>query len=188
MGAKLSKVGKLAKKAKAIAEKSQKVAEKAKNKKWLGKWIRFLLEHDCDFDYDAILDLLVFKLGLMADFFEKHGHALGSTKRAKEMRKVADLLAKVAKDDYYWDLCEPFRKKYGEPEIKWESLSDEECKKSDANPGELTRMLTFYKGKLETEEMKKEQHKLFMKADRMRQADLKRAFDLMTKRLFWWWD
>lgn len=58
-----------------------------------------LLKHgDEDWDYTFLYSLLSWKLGRMADYAEKHGIVLSSTRQAKQMRYAMRLIELFEKD------------------------------------------------------------------------------------------
>jgi hypothetical protein len=106
---------------------------------------------------------------------------MDSKKVAREIREVELLLGRVDNDRYFEEISKDFYKKYG----KLKTIR----KKSDF--GKNLTQLTFKFAK-ETPQNSKRIHaqhtRLWVKAGKMQQDDLKKAFELMHKNIWNWWD
>jgi len=159
-------------------------AKKAKEKAWKKKcreYSRFLKD-DCDFDWTDVLLLLRYKLQRTRNAVEA-GYHNNKKKTAAEIKQVEKLIWRICEFDYQSDVFKQFYKKHGKPRA-----ITVEC-----NPPHkfFKRFkLVFSKNgkcKRETPAMARESKRLYLLADAMKKADLKKALDLINSNLFGWW-
>lgn len=141
-----------------------------------------ILKEDKDFDYSYILIMLIFKLKRTREHIVSHNVHENSKNIGLEIKKVEDLLNNVLEDNYYNKLEKKIIEKYGKIKKKKIALI-----KKDKNLFEIK----FYREKetnKNAEEIRKEELNAYRKAAKMRSDDLKKAFDIMHKKMFGWWD
>jgi len=139
------------------------------------------LKEDEDWDWHYIIRLLKYKLERTRKCIVSNRIILEAPRVAKEIREVEILLDRVLKDRYHEEVFKNFDKKYGKPKL----ISG----KPDPKTGHS--MVTIHRAKVTPKNekaFKSEFKKLVRKEDQMRQADLNRAFDLMKKNIWGWWD
>ena len=142
-----------------------------------------LLWNDSEFDYSFLLELLQFKLTLMAQSFEKHGISVNSRKISKELKLCADLIQRIIEDKYADIELEHIDRKYGE--LVWESTPVE------GNKNLATLHLYRKKaleGTAEYKQMMDESRKAYKNAELQKQRDIDYLCDTMKKRMQLWWD
>ena len=139
------------------------------------------MEDDFDWDYAYILRLLRYKLSRTRQCIVANSRAVSAKKIGKQIRKVEALLGQVVDDRYYQKISISFHKKYGQPRIlKLPS-------KKDARAIPIT--IRYQKETPQnSHKLHREAMRLFRKAERMKTMDLKKAFGLMHKEIWGWWD
>lgn len=130
--------------------------------------------YDLDWDHSSITDMLIWKLGLMIDFFEsENAWSKDAPKVAKEMREARDLLKKYY--EYESPEWEDHKEKYGELDFNIDDNS-----------------LETNHRKCSTEEQEKEATKesvrIHRKEEEERSEALKKAFYLIGDNIEKWWD
>jgi hypothetical protein len=139
------------------------------------------LKDDHDWDWAFIIRLLSFKLQRTRKCILENDIIKGSKKVAREIKEVEILLNRVTEDNYFHEITKDFHKKHGKLKTIY--------KKSEYGPGWFSSISKFTK---ETPQNSKRLHaqyaRLWTKASKMQQDDLKRAFDLMNKNIWNWWD
>lgn len=142
---------------------------------------RRFLKDDFDWDYHYILRLLQFKLARTRKCIVSNNIVTSAKRIGKEIKRVEDLLSRVMDDHYYDEISKEFRKKYGRSRIV--KLPHEKGAKS------IPITIRYQR---ETPKNSKEIHRkvrrLHRKAERMKVRDLRKAFDLMNRNIWRWWD
>lgn len=142
---------------------------------------RKILKDDEDWDWAYILRMLRYKLERTRKCIVKNGIIADAPKVASQIRAVEILLDRVDKNRYYDQISKDFRKKYG----RLRMISGKARVDSRGVP------VTF-KFERETPGNSKQIHRehlrLWRKAELMQHSDLKKAFDLMLKDIWGWWD
>ena len=158
----------------------KKPSKKAIFNKKIKEYKEFL-KNDHDWDWAYVIRLLRYKLERTRKCILENNIIKGSKKVAREIREVEILLDRVAEDNYFHEITKDFRKKHGKLKTIYE--------KSEYGPNWLTSKSKFNK---ETPQNSKRLHvqyaRLWTKASKMQQDDLKKAFDLMNKNIWNWWD
>ena len=139
------------------------------NIKHVIKWIPIIWK-DKEWDYSYFLDMAIFKLENMRDFY--HGDdtmCQGARQRGDEIDRVVQLLKAFQEDNYETKIDPHFYDRIysliNEGNNNWESF------------------IGIY------EDAEREQrHSVHIKADQLKQADLDKAFMLLAKNLQDWWD
>jgi hypothetical protein len=166
-----------AKKIKKIPSKNKKKAEKDRMKGW-----KEFLKDDADFDYEFILRVLKYKLERTRKCIASNDIVLDAKRVVKEIKEVEELICKVLKDNYFHEMTKDFRKEYGS--LQWKTVKHKD------DEGKFDEM-RFYFTK-ETPETRdsifSKWHAFSKKAEEARKADLKKAFELMSERIWSWWD
>lgn len=140
------------------------------------------LEDDIDDDWACLIRLLAFKLGRMREKFLKNKISSDYKKMAKQIGEVERLLTRVSNEDYETDLREStgFRKKWGK--IIWTKLG----------PTPNGNMASTLRYENETDknqkELRKESLAIHRRAEKMMEADIRKAFRIIQKNLRCWWD
>ena len=160
----------------------KKIPERVKKfKKKLNDYRRFL-KNDHDWDYVFILRLLSFKLKRTRECITENNIVLDARKIAKQIQEVETLLNRVDKDCYSEEVLKDFYKKYGQLRMIM-------APKRKRTPTSIPVHFKFAKETPQNhQKINREFIKLRKKADRMRIRDLNRAFDLMKKHIWGWWD
>jgi hypothetical protein len=169
---------------------SSQITKKKKAKKKLSKKVildkkikeykRFLKE-DEDWDWAYIIRILKYKLERTRKCIISNNIISNSKQIAREIKEVEILLDRVEKDNYLRDLSKEFHKKYGN--LKMISKKSEVGKNLSEVTFEYTKETPQNR-----KQIRSEHHKLFIKAKKMQQDDLKKAFALMHKNIWNWWD
>jgi len=174
----------ITKKLKKVKKTSARSVKKPTKNKLFNKKVKEykeFLKNDHDWDWAYIIRLLRYKLERTRKCILENDIIKGSKKVAREIQVVENLLDRVAEDNYFHEITKDFHKKHG----KLKSI----YKKSEYGPNWLTSISKFTK---ETPQNRKRLHaqyaRLWTKASKMQQDDLKKAFDLMNKNIWNWWD
>jgi hypothetical protein len=144
---------------------------------------RRILKNDFDWDYEFILELLRHKLTRTRKCIasSKTSSAVRVQRIGRQIQRVEDLLNRFLENPYHAEVFKNFHKKYGK--LKMVTLPHKK--------GTLGIPITMRYQK-ETPQNSRAIHReatrLYKKADRMRNGDLKKAFDLMSKNMQGWWD
>jgi hypothetical protein len=149
-------------------------------KKKLSEYRRFLKD-DYDWDYAYILRLLAYKLKRTRECIAKNNFVLSAPRKAKQIRTVETLLNRVVDHSYENETTKDFHKKYGQMRTIREKI--QKGQKFTTVHFKFTKETPRNREKLH-----REFHKLIRKADRTRERELSRAFDLMKKNIWGWWD
>ena len=139
-----------------------------------------ILKEDQDYSYHFVLKMLRYKLERTRKHIIDHDIIVDAKLVGKEIQEVIKLLERVEKDKYFQELMKPINKKYGKPKMVFG--------KADKKG---TSSLTFkYKNDTPAKEKvrNKASRKAFEDADKARQGDLEKAFALMAKNIWKWWD
>ena len=158
------------KKSKRSLEQAKKIREYAKH-----------LKDDFDWDYAYILRLLQYKLERTRKCIVNNSIVSSAPKIARQIATVEDLLKRVIDDQYLEEVGAPFYAKYGR--LKMISRG--------AKKGEKYVAVTLKFAK-ETQRnsalLRRKHNALIIKAERMQRRDLSKAFKLMEKNIWGWWD
>ena len=134
-----------------------------------------------DYDFDALyaLELFRYKLQRTRRCIVR-GDRGDRVEIADQILQVEALLWKVREFDYLTSVCKDFHKKYGKPIFSNVPV-----------PGSkhLKRLTCKYtKAGKETKEINDELSNLHKLADKMKRGDLKKALNIISKRIWDWWD
>lgn len=142
---------------------------------------RRFLKDDYDWDYVYILRLLQYKLSRTRKCIVSNNIVVSAKKIGGQIQKVEDLLNRVIKDRYYDQISESFHKKYGA--LKMITFPPEKGAQS-------TPVVFRYQKEnpRNSERIHREGMRLHQKAEKMRMSDLRKAFHLMNKNIWGWWD
>ena len=158
--------------------------KKSKKKQILDKKLREyrnVLKKDEDWDWHFILQLLRYKLERTRRCILSNNIVVEAPKIARQIREVAVLLERVEKDRYYDEISIDFRKKYGRIRM----ITGKAQKGAKSVPVEFKYQRETPKN---SAVIRKESRRLWKQAERMQHYDLKKAFDLMQKNIWGWWD
>lgn len=137
------------------------------------------LKDDFDFDWTYILLLLRYKLQRTRRSIEDGNHN-DRKATAKEIAEVESLLWKVTEHDYEEEFLKVFHKKYGNPKMVLK-----ECVPPIKH---IKQMLFIYRnGKEATSAMNRKYMSLFREASSAKKEDLKKAFAIMSEKIWGWW-
>lgn len=157
----------------------KKLSAKAKlNQKY--KEYKEFLKDDRDWDFTHILRLLRYKLGRTRKEIVGNKIVADSKEIGQQIKEVEILLKRVIENNYEKEIFKDFHKKYGQ--LKWKFIKEK---------GEsYTRVTTYYTKETpeNLKQLKKERMALNKKCLDQKHADLKKAFDLMHKNIWGWWD
>lgn len=121
------------------------------------KWFPVIWK-DRDWEWEALMKILHFKLKNMEYFFRNHGVSMGSEKRADEMKEVIKLIERILTNDYIQEAFE----------------GNKELLHIDVNT-----MNRQQRAKVD---------KLFDEGDKLIQNDVDKVFDLIKINIRKWWD
>lgn len=143
-----------------------------------------ILKSDEDYDYYFILRILQYKLSRTRRCILENNIIADSKKVGREIREVEKLLEKVLKDKYDDDALKPLIAKYGPRRLRFKSIpipgkNLSECKVSSA----WDKLPTAQKNRAH-----RELRSAWQKANTRRLNDLRKAFDLIHKNIWGWWD
>lgn len=139
------------------------------------------LQDDEDWDWAYIIRLLKYKLQRTRNCISRNNIIENAPIVAKQIREVEVLLERVEKNNYFWQISNGFRKKYG----RLKMISEKPL------PGKNYSAITFKFAKETPRNSKSahaQHHQLWIKAEKMQRDDLKKAFELMHKNIWNWWD
>lgn len=143
---------------------------------------RKFLKDDYDWDYAYILKLLAYKLKRTRECILSNNIVVSAPKIAKQIQEVETLLNRVTEDSYEDEILKEFHKKYGR-------LRTIKLPTNKEKPHLVPVQLKFRKETKENSaQIHREFRKLLQKAHRMKERDLNKAFDLMKKNIWGWWD
>jgi hypothetical protein len=161
----------------------------------LTKWFS-VIWNDRDWDHHFLFEILKFKLEQMEDLQEilkfkleqmedlqrKHGIKLYRDKYADQMRVCINLLNRIIEDEYYENTFKHHDKKWGEADLVFKPLPDDE---------ELG-LMEIEREKVTTDKEKaqerKEWKRLHEHSEKLREQDLDMLFLNMRKYIQGWWD
>lgn len=140
-----------------------------------------ILRKDEDWDWAYILRLLQYKLERTRECIVSNGIIVEAPKVARQIREVEILLERVEKNRYYDDVSKDFRKKYGQIRM----ISGKAKSGAKGVPVHIKYQRETPRN---AKKIRIESSRLWRQAERMQHRDLKRAFDLMLKNIWGWWD
>lgn len=163
-----------------MTQKNKKLTKQATLKQKLKDYKKILTD-DEDWDWTYILRLLRYKLERTRKCISANGIIKEAPQVARQIRQVEVLLDRVEKDRYFWQISKDFHKRYG----RLKMVSG----KSVPGRNYTTAILKFTKETTQNSKKIHRQHRrLWEKAHKMQQDDLKTAFELMHKNIWGWWD
>jgi hypothetical protein len=140
-----------------------------------------VLAKDEDWDWIYILRMLRYKLERTRKCIRANKIIVAAPKVGRQIREVEILLERVEKNRYHDEISKDFRKRYG----RLRMISGKR------EPGSVDIPVTF-KYQRETpnnaRRIHREAHRLWLRAERMQRRDLEKAFTLMLKNIWGWWD
>jgi hypothetical protein len=160
--------------------KRKKKSKKAQFDKKIREYRRFL-KGDEDWDWAYVVRLLQYKLERTRKCIVSNNFIVGAKRVGCQIEEVERLLGRVLADRYYDEISKDFRKRYGSLRMK--------AGKSDLRNESVPVEFVFAR---ETPRNRKQVHREFSRLQRraaaMQQADMKRAFTLMSKNIWNWWN
>lgn len=154
-------------------------AERKDFDKKLGEWAEVLKE-DWDSEPDDILIVLKYKLSRTRKQLVKNDLTATTKRMEREILAVERLLDRVIKDDYLSECLKPVKAKYGDMKMEF-------GKKDTGVPNTVSCDFVWPKAKSQ-KRARLAFRRAGEKADRMKETDLKRAFELLAKNMWGWWD
>lgn len=138
-------------------------------------WKAFLKD-DVDWDYSAIVRMLIFKLERTRRCIVGNGIIADAPEVAQQIEQVVGLLKRVEADDYMDEISREHKKKYGTLKMI--------AGKGDGRSVPIKMVFR----KLDNKRAHDEHSRLYQLADQMRRDDLATAMMLMAEHLLGWWD
>jgi hypothetical protein len=139
-----------------------------------------ILKEDQDYDYHFVLKMLRYKLERTRKHILDHGIIMDAKLVGKEIQEVIKLLERVEQDKYQQEFMKPIDKKYGRSKMVF------------GKPDENGSSSLSFKYKNDTPAKEKARtlasRKAYAAADQARKSDLEKAFALMAKNIWKWWD
>jgi len=157
--------------------------EKTTKKQILDKKLREykkILQKDADWDWIYILRLLKYKLERTRKCILSNDIVVSAPKIAKQIQAVETLLERVEKDQYFDEISKDFHQKYGKLRMV--------TKKVKGKPYHAVKCNFTKETETNSKEIHKEFSKLRRRAEFMQRNDIKKAFALMHKNIWGWWD
>ena len=153
--------------------------------KSLFEWLPIIWRNE-DWDYAYFLDLLTFKLNRMEKYFSQSYITPQNQITTKQIKEILRLLKRVREDEYVEEVKAEFNfeEKYGEHQMNFGEKDKNNC----------TRVIFFYVkgGQKISDELKEEADKLYREiiniADKRRKKECEKAFKIISKSFFNWWD
>jgi hypothetical protein len=142
---------------------------------------RKFLKDDFDWDYEYILRLLIYKLSRTRRCIVENEIVASNERIGRQIQAVEKLLQKVVNDQYSEEISRDFHKKYGKLKMK----------SGKASAGSRSVPVTFYyqrENDKNRRQIHRERRSLDRQAVRMKERDLARAFALIQKNIWRWWD
>lgn len=153
--------------------------KKNSEKKRLKEW-NDVLKNDLDGDYSYILSILAYKLKRTRDCLKKNGLVADIDEISQQILSVEKLLERVIDESNYDTPFLELDKKYGK------------LQKTNIQKNKDGSVAYYIKREFETPQNQKEIRKAFRAAckqsQQMRINDLKKAFSIITKYIWNWWD
>jgi hypothetical protein len=148
-------------------------------------WIPIIWKNH-EWDYSYLLELLVYKLDKMEVYFALEGMSTCSYISANQIAEVKRLLKRVKEDNYREEVENEFHfeEKYGELAMDFGEKDENDCRRA---------MFSFVKdGEKISNELKEEADKVYLEmmkiADKRRKKECEKAFKIISKAIFNWWD
>jgi hypothetical protein len=160
--------------------KRKKVSKKTQFERKIREY-RQVLKSDEDWDWAYILLLLKYKLERTRKCIVSNDIIVGAKRVGRQIAEVERLLDRVAADRYYEEISKDFRKRYGRLRIQ-------KSKHQTDGKSSQIKMLFTRETPRNTKRVRREFVRLHRKAEAMQRAELRRAFNLMSKDIFGWWD
>ncbi|HLD99946.1 MAG TPA: hypothetical protein VJB59_06790 [Bdellovibrionota bacterium] len=142
---------------------------------------RKFLKDDYDWDWHFIIRMLRYKLERTRRCILDNNIIADAKKVGKEIDEVVRLLKRIEDDPYFKEIRKPFYKKYGYPKMVFGKRI------KGRNSVEAT-VVYPRENPRNREQIARESLRLSKLEDELRRKDLKRAFDLMLKNIWGWWD
>lgn len=157
---------------------------KKSEKKRLKTWNKFCkTNYDCDYTY--LFEIINFKLKMMRKTITKNSISENTDveKISTQIKEVNKILKRVIKDNYSIIECDKLNEKFGVIETKFNFIKDPNNKK-------LSKLDVVHVGlKDEDKEAYDKEFVIAMdSAEQNRKMDLMKAFNLIAKNCWFWWD
>ena len=177
------KCEKMRKAAESHAAKAQKAwaAETKAFPKKLKEWAK-VLENDWDSEPDYILIVLKYKLERTRKQLVKNDLTATTKKMENQILAVEKLLDKVIKDEYLHEMSRPHVKRWGRVKM---------LEKSVEGADHLVAVEFVYpkaKSKKQQAAADRQMFKIYDTSDKARKDDLRKAFELLQRDIWGWWD
>jgi hypothetical protein len=167
-------------KKKSKPRKSSVVSSRREFEKKVADYRKFLKD-DHDWDYDYILKLLKYKLGRTRKCIVANDIVVGAKKTGRQILAVENLLQRVIENQYLESISGDFHKRYGKFKMKF---------KKPAKGARGIEVNSFFDRETpqNSKQLRREFRVLMRRADRLKQRDLAKAFGLIQKNIWCWWD
>lgn len=126
-----------------------------------------------DWDANHLYLLIYTHLNHMEDCLRNYGNAIDSEKIADEIKVAKNLSKRLWEEDYVSNSLIPVEEKYGESKIRFKSIENSQFR------------TVFWD---ETEKESKARDKAYKHSDYMEKQDKEMLFNLLKKKLEYWWD
>lgn len=150
----------------------------SKNKQY-SEWKEFL-KNDWDYDYHFILMVLKYKLERTRKCMARNKIRSDYKDIVKEIQSVEALLAKVIKDQYEKTELLKLEKKFGVRRLKVQTNKQTRTAEISSNWDKLPLA--------KQKQANKELHQANKLALKKKKEDLKKAFSIMSNKIWDWWD
>lgn len=176
-------VEKLRKKALGHAKKAQEAwSEESRSfPKKIREWKK-VLKDDWDSEPEDILIVLKYKLERTRKQLVQNDLTATTKKMERQILAVEKLLDAVIKNDYLEKFSKTHREKYGRVKMKTKPVEGADY---------LVEAVFYYpkaKTKRQQDAAHRQMNKIHKRADKAREDDLKKAFDLLRRDIWGWWD
>jgi len=148
-----------------------------------------------DFDSAYAMYIFLWKLERLAKVMNDNDRHVGDLEQAKKIKEVIRLINRVMEDDYHEEFEKEVTAKYGDS-IRYEASTRGVWGFANKDKGPFknrhTGSISFNKREKETPENYKKVHKAerraYLKADKKRKKEWKKALNIIEENFFAWWD
>lgn len=159
--------------------------KKQQLKQRVDEYIKNVLSEDEDWDYYFILKILTYKLKRTRDCIVKNNLIEDAEKISNQILQAEQLFTNVMEDKYDEKYYDELEKKYGKLLHEILPLKSNKNGKIDYYEMKIHREHETPKN---SDQIHKESMMAYNKAQKEKSNDLKKAFDIMHKHMFEWWD
>jgi len=159
--------------------------KKQQLKQRVDEYIKNVLTDDEDWDYYFILKILTYKLKRTRECIVKNNLIEDAEKISNQILQAEQLFTNVMEDKYDEKYITEFNNKYGKCIFK---KIPSKCNKTGKILSYEIKITHEHETPKNSNKIHKESLRNYEKAQKEKSNDLKKAFDIMHKHMFEWWD